>query len=437
MSADKQPNSLDHVIKMPMLYVLATVVIVFLLSLPALVEGQKPLEVLELEAITIGGEADSPSIVLASTAGSAMMDLMIDRRSQAGLSATRTPNGGFDSSLKFKNPDDRTALDIISSAAGDRKIVQLHNGSAAVYLLASSDHSRHIGLRNDKSDRIRLFSSVDHHAGFLLFDSNERTAFSAVLEPDQRRRILVDGSDAKTQIGMETNARQAVDFWIGKNPYVKKATSITAGIDEGDASFLHTLDNRGSRGLSMYLLNNLESSITLFGENEKSFVALAGGAAPRFMLNDRHGNPRSILKLMNPGQDPSLSFFDAENRKAIELSSGSEGNTLSFDGADGRRLSVGISRQLIGMEMYRRDQSRRWFLGVDHNETSRLVFLDDQGNSRISMDSNRAKSELRIGDGANVRVSASLDVENGSTIRLKDGRGAPIDLDRAGGAKRD
>lgn len=140
---------------------------------------------------------------------------------------------------------------------------------------------------------------------------------------------------------------------------------------------------------------------------------------------------------MNPGQDPSLSFFDAENRKAIELSSGSEGNTLSFDGADGRRLSVGISRQLIGMEMNRRDQSRRWFLGVDHDETSRLVFLDDQGKTRISMDSNRAKSELRIGDGANVRVSASLDVENGSTIRLKDGRGAPIDLDQADGAKRD
>lgn len=404
---------------------------------PEWIEGQEPAKTLEIGELTIGGDGDSPAIVFSTKDSSATLDFMIDRRSQAGLSASRATNGGFDSSLKFKNRDDRSALDIISSAAGDRKIVQLHNGTPAVYLLVSRDHSRHIGLRNGQSDRIRLFSSDNHHAGFLLLDSNERTAFSALLEPDQRRRILVDGSDAKTQIGMETNSSQAVDFWIGKNPYVKKATSITVGIDEVDASFLHTLDNRGSRGLSMYLLNNLESSITLFGEDEKSMVALAGGAAPRFMLIDRHGNPRSVLTLMNPGQDPSLIFFDDENRKAMELSSASEGNTLSFAGADGRRLSVGSSPQSIGMEMKRRDLSRRWFVGADHDEKCRMVFLDDQGKTRISIDSNRAESGLRIGDGANVRVSASLDVDNGSTIRLKDDRGAPIDLDRAGGAKRD
>ena len=411
--------------------------IVDLFGRPAIVEARDPVESLEVEAISIAGDAGSPAIVFDSKVGSATLDFMINRRSQAGLSASRATNGGFDSSLKIKNPDDRSALEIVSSAAGDRKIVQLHNGTAAVYLLASSDHTRHIGLRNGQSDRIRLFSSDDHHAGFLLLDSNERTAFSALLESDQRRRILVDGSDAKTQIGMETNASQAVDFWIGKNPYVKKATSITAGIDEVDASFLHTLDNRGSRGLSMYLLNNLESSITLFGENEKSMVALAGGAAPRFMLIDRHGNPRSVLTLTNPDQDPSLIFFDDENRKAIELASGSESNMLSFAGADGRRLSVGSSPQWIGMEMKRRDLSRRWFVGADHDEKCRMVFLDDQGKTRISMDSNRAESALRISDGVNVRVSASLDVENGSTIRLKDDRGSPIDIDRAQSAKRD
>lgn len=388
------------------------------------------LEGLEAKSLVIRGGVDSPSITLESSENSASIRMYLGESTpRLELTLNRSGPGEIAETLIFRNTDNSSKTGLILNSDGSSEIRMIdRSGSGLISIRNDYNDSKSLIFRDDNRKTIELTTHHDDLSELDLYDRHGNESIRAIVPPDGPRSLEISGRNPGSRLRLACEDHDSPSISLYQSDKKTDAPRISLAIDEKNNARYSMSNSSGKTGLAQTVSEDGSSSIALFNQiDNKLLLQLLG--SPEYSgvkLFDQKG--RSRIDLTTLKSYPYLFFNDSAGEVSARLSAGDADSTLTFFKGKTPKVVVGNDFGMWGISAQDSHFNNRIFMGIDHNDITRMEIDNPRGDSFFSIESGSTPTSLRLGDGNQTRFHFGVDAKNQTFYSIKDADGMSLPI---------